>query len=113
MICSSCQKTFTCDNSKSCWCTKLPEFLSLSNQKQSCLCPKCLSNSFKQFIEQSISEQGLTATLEKTAQYYDDSALLEHFDYEIEDGYYVFSKWFLLKRNSCCGSGCRNCPYPS
>lgn len=33
-------------------------------------------------------------------------------DYTIENGMLVFSKEFLLRRGSCCGSGCRNCPYP-
>jgi hypothetical protein len=33
-------------------------------------------------------------------------------DYTLEDGLVVFSRDFLLRRGSCCGSGCRNCPYP-
>jgi len=33
-------------------------------------------------------------------------------DYEIEGENYVFTKKYLLKRGYCCGSGCRNCPYP-
>ena len=29
----------------------------------------------------------------------------------IEDGKYVFTKEFRLKRGYCCGSGCRHCPF--
>jgi hypothetical protein len=29
----------------------------------------------------------------------------------IEDGKYVFTEEFHLERGSCCGSGCRHCPY--
>jgi hypothetical protein len=32
-------------------------------------------------------------------------------DFYIEDGKYVFTKEFHLRRGSCCGNGCRNCPY--
>lgn len=32
-------------------------------------------------------------------------------DYYIEDGKYVFTSKFHLKRGHCCGSGCRHCPY--
>ncbi|MBZ5521409.1 MAG: hypothetical protein LAP21_04035 [Acidobacteriia bacterium] len=37
--------------------------------------------------------------------------LVEGEDYYIEDGYYVFTASYLLKRGYCCGSGCRHCPY--
>jgi hypothetical protein len=36
---------------------------------------------------------------------------LEKEDYYIENGKYVFTEQYHLKRGSCCGSGCRNCPY--
>jgi hypothetical protein len=38
-------------------------------------------------------------------------AVVEGVDYTIEDGFFVFTGHFLLKRGFCCGSGCRNCPY--
>jgi Family of unknown function (DUF5522) len=37
--------------------------------------------------------------------------LVEGEDYYIENGYYVFTAHYLLKRGYCCGSGCRHCPY--
>lgn len=35
----------------------------------------------------------------------------EGVDYYLEDGLYVFTGVFLLKRGYCCGSKCRHCPY--
>jgi hypothetical protein len=32
-------------------------------------------------------------------------------DFYIENGKYVFTKEFHLKRGYCCGSGCKNCPF--
>ena len=37
--------------------------------------------------------------------------LLEDVDYYIENGLYVFTAQYLLKRGYCCQSGCRHCPY--
>jgi hypothetical protein len=38
-------------------------------------------------------------------------ALVEGEDYYIERGMVVFTARYHLKRGSCCGSGCRHCPY--
>lgn len=38
--------------------------------------------------------------------------LIEGVDYYVENGLFVFTREFLLKRGYCCESGCRNCPYP-
>jgi len=35
----------------------------------------------------------------------------EHPDYTLEDGLLVFTAAYHLKRGSCCGSGCRHCPF--
>lgn len=32
-------------------------------------------------------------------------------DYYIENGLLVYTAAYHLKRGSCCGSGCRHCPY--
>ena len=32
-------------------------------------------------------------------------------DYYVENGYTVFTAEYLKRRNKCCGSGCRHCPY--
>ena len=37
--------------------------------------------------------------------------LEEGTDYYVENGLYVFTEHYLLKRGYCCQSGCRHCPY--
>ena len=32
-------------------------------------------------------------------------------DFYIENGIYVFTEEFHLRRGSCCGNGCRHCPF--
>jgi len=32
-------------------------------------------------------------------------------EFYLENGYVVFSEAYHLKRGSCCGSGCRHCPF--
>jgi hypothetical protein len=36
---------------------------------------------------------------------------VESLDFYIEDGKYVFTKEFHLKRGSCCGNKCRHCVF--
>ncbi len=37
--------------------------------------------------------------------------LLEGIDYTIENGLWVFTKEYHLKRGHCCKSMCKNCPW--
>lgn len=37
--------------------------------------------------------------------------VIEGRDYYLENGFYVFTAEFLLRRGYCCGNGCRHCPY--
>jgi hypothetical protein len=37
--------------------------------------------------------------------------LIKNIDYIIENGLFVLTKEYLLKNGSCCGNGCKNCPY--
>jgi Family of unknown function (DUF5522) len=39
------------------------------------------------------------------------SADLDTEDYYYDGPYMVFTAAYLLKRGTCCGSGCRHCPY--
>jgi hypothetical protein len=41
----------------------------------------------------------------------DANELIEGEDYYLENGNWVFTAKFLLKRGYCCRSGCRHCPY--
>jgi len=37
--------------------------------------------------------------------------LIEGEDFYMEDGSWVFTAKYLLRRGYCCQSGCRHCPY--
>lgn len=41
------------------------------------------------------------------------SKLVEDLDYYIDEqsGLFVLTTYFLLNRGSCCGNGCKHCPY--
>jgi hypothetical protein len=39
------------------------------------------------------------------------AALQEGEDYYYDGPYMVFTERYHLKRGTCCGSGCRHCPY--
>lgn len=39
------------------------------------------------------------------------SVILDKQDYYMEDGRYVFTAFFHIKRGYCCGNRCRHCPY--
>lgn len=34
-------------------------------------------------------------------------------DYYFENGFLVFTEYYLKSRGYCCGNGCRHCPYKS
>lgn len=36
---------------------------------------------------------------------------IEKDDFYIENGFYVFTEQYHLKRGYCCGNRCRHCPY--
>jgi hypothetical protein len=78
-----------------------------------CLCPNCLSKSIGAHIAEAIASKSHDEMLALAARYDNTSPLIEHIDFTIENGAYVFTPWYHLKRGNCCGNGCRNCPYPS
>ncbi|HWX53520.1 MAG TPA: DUF5522 domain-containing protein [Verrucomicrobiae bacterium] len=41
----------------------------------------------------------------------DAEELVEGEDYYLENGMWVFTAKYLLRRGFCCRSGCRHCPY--
>jgi hypothetical protein len=36
---------------------------------------------------------------------------MKQLEFDPEIGLWIMTKEYLLSRGSCCGSGCRNCPY--
>lgn len=111
--CVICQSTFTCDvaqGNSSCWCNAFPPFMHITSA-QNCYCRVCLSQMMAKRIQSFIQDNGLKAMLTIARPYFDPNTLLEYVDYTVEQGNYVFSAWYHLKRGKCCGNGCRHCPY--
>lgn len=113
--CPICGDKFLCGSQaedKRCWCSDYPSIMPLDSH-QGCLCPACL----KAKIKEKITEYLQTITPENAQesiapQYATNGPLIEGIDYEInQDGKFVLSAWYLLKRGHCCENGCTNCPY--
>ena len=112
--CSSCGVDFGCGDTaggSSCWCNDFPP-LFVPTTAIDCLCPNCFKKSCSEKIDEYI------ATLNPETVFHNKAALLpksnnliEGIDYYLEKGNYVFKAFFHLKRGSCCGNGCRHCPY--
>jgi hypothetical protein len=48
---------------------------------------------------------------EETKDERSDDKLIEGRDFYFENGLFVLTEYFLLKRGFCCENGCRHCPY--
>ena len=55
--------------------------------------------------------QGEQRTLKVTRRTQETQNYGREIDYYLEDGLFVFTAKFLLRRGYCCESGCRHCPY--
>ena len=78
-----------------------------------CRCPDCLARAIGRLIEERLASISHAEALQLATSQPTSPRLIEHIDYTLEDGKYIFSKWFLIKQGTCCGNGCRNCPYPN
>lgn len=117
--CSACGKAFACGRGGQeggadlqCWCLSLPAILPIEDGLD-CRCPACL----KAAVQQRIAAYVATITPENASasiapRYARSGPLVEGIDYELDrHGLMVFTAWYLLKRGTCCESGCANCPY--
>lgn len=105
--CSICNDLFPCTvESGKCWCMDYPPVL--ERITGDCMCEKCLKVEVKRKIE-VYTQSGIPSGISEKIK--SNTRLLEDIDYYIENGLYVFTFWFHLKRGSCCGNGCRHCPY--
>ena len=112
----SCGVLFDRDD---CWCKTFPRLPDNETVNDvDCLCPACLGDRLEVIIHRQIEAYGVDEIIPLAQLPLSDditipeSGELEEFiDYRLEEGAYVFSAWFHLKRGYCCGSGCRNCPF--
>ena len=113
-LCSSCGTSFDCGDiskEKKCWCNDFPPIFNFSDAGD-CLCPNCFKNSCSIKIDEYVTTISPENALENIAKDLPKTThLIEGIDYYLENGNYVFKAWFHLKRGSCCGNGCRHCPY--
>lgn len=112
LSCSQCQATLNCnaDNIKACWCNELPTILPLESTATSCLCRDCTLNKINQFLN-NLYKLPLKKQLAFAKPFYTNANLIEHLDYEMQNSYMVFTRWFFLKRGTCCKNSCKNCPF--
>lgn len=106
--CDSCQIEFNCTLNKECWCNTLPTILTF-DQCASCYCPTCLKKEIVSKIETLTSDK---SKYDYIASLGVPDMPLEGIDYfTTKQGLLVFTKWYLLRRGSCCKNNCINCPY--
>ena len=113
--CTACGVAFECgreNRAPTCWCAELPRIMPLELQ-EACLCPVCLKARLRERIAAFVRTVTPATALTCGARAYaTDDPPVEGIDYEIDArGLMVFTAWYLLKRGSCCESGCRHCPY--
>ncbi len=111
--CNQCKQAFDCGltEGNSCWCAKYPPIFE-PDPAIDCYCPACFYEAIKLKIDFFVSE--MTPERAKTdnkAKGIVSLSLMEGIDYYLENGNYVFTSWYHLKRGSCCGNDCRHCPY--
>ena len=113
--CSSCGSAFQCcaeQGGKACWCHAYPAIMPIDTAS-GCRCPSCLARAIAEHIDTTIKASSHRQALALAGRFANPGVLIEHIDYTLENGNYVFSSWYHLKRGSCCGNGCRHCPYPA
>jgi hypothetical protein len=92
-VCTNCSAELTCGSKEeNCWCMAYTPLTKL-DENNDCLCETCL----KKVIQ--AETQSSESPVEQEADYY------------IENGFYVFTRSYHLKRGHCCKNGCRHCPY--
>lgn len=109
MKCSLCDSDLVCDSLASCWCFDYPAILPVQ-KSNGCMCKSCLSHEVKKKIDAFVIDFK-KGKIQNVALKYNGGKLIEGIDYYLEDGLWVFTEWYHLKRNKCCGSECRHCPY--
>lgn len=111
--CSACGNSFTCGAGNmggACWCADFPTIMPTGGE-QDCLCPACLARAVRKRIDAFVESASLEEAVRMAQQYSRPGPPREGIDYDIEAGSWVFTRWYHLKRGSCCGNACRNCPY--
>ena len=107
--CSVCLQSFECNScvGQQCWCSQLPAIMPLCAE-QDCRCPQCLTVAVNEKITDFLQNNPVKIAIPSQ---YKNNEIIQDIDYYLENGNYVFTEWYHRKRGSCCGNGCRHCPY--
>jgi hypothetical protein len=109
-----CSKPFECASDSTCWCMAYPPVLSAVQAGESgakCLCADYFSTKSQQLLRERIDVVGVHTEPSDEAMACQRLPLVDGLDYTVEGGAWVLSRRFHLQRGSCCGQGCRHCPY--
>ncbi|MGB4497941.1 MAG: DUF5522 domain-containing protein [Methylococcaceae bacterium] len=109
--CPLCGNLFSCSSVNTCWCMNYPAIISIDDNQTECFCETCLSKIIQEKIIQTLNSLNLQESISVAKNYQNYEKLIEGIDYFVEQGSYVFTKWYHLKRGICCQNGCRHCPY--
>ncbi|MEZ8081671.1 cysteine-rich CWC family protein [Enterovibrio norvegicus] len=111
--CPQCNAPLTCTaDTGACWCMQYPHILPVADKNNlACLCPRCLAKRINQELDVLYQEYSVSDLIRLAKPYANSPELIEGLDYTMENGFMVFSAWYHLKRGTCCGNGCRHCPY--
>lgn len=88
-----------------------PAIILIDDNQTECFCETCLSKITQEKIIQTLNSLNLQESILVAKNYQNHEKLSEGIDYFVEQGSYVFTKWYHLKRGICCQNGCRHCPY--
>ncbi len=111
--CPECNTGFSCGPSTGkafCWCNTYPAIIPIEDGER-CRCPNCLATLVSKRINTHLDTITHEEALALASEYRVHKLLVEKIDYSIEAGKLVFTRWYHLKRGSCCDNNCRNCPY--
>ncbi|MEZ8143255.1 DUF5522 domain-containing protein [Enterovibrio sp. FF113] len=111
--CPECGDALSCTaNSGSCWCMQYPNIVPVSDTANlSCLCAACLAKKINTQLGEVYQTYSTNELIRLAKPYANSPHLIEELDYTMENGFMVFSAWYHLKRGTCCGNGCRHCPF--
>jgi len=101
--CWRCGAQFECgsrDGAVPCWCGDLPPIRPTAAGAD-CLCSGCLTVE----VSRQKPNQIERVTPDRS------TPVVEGVDYYLEGTAVVFTASYHLRRGSCCGNGCRHCPY--
>jgi hypothetical protein len=100
--CQQCNTSFACCI-QNCWCSSFPQIMEMT-ENGDCFCPDCL--------EVIINEKIKKADSKKKLSFMSKEEMVEMEDYYYnEQGYWVFTEQYHLKRGYCCKNRCKHCPY--